>query len=185
MLISAHYRDQQAKMHADTDHPYGVASAQHAAKVASLIDRYTPATVLDYGCGSRLTLINTIAQGRLCKAKFDYRAYDPAVEHYAATPETADMVCCIDVLEHIEPNCLGAVFDDLKRVTGKLGYFSVSCMPAGKTLPDGRNAHLIVEPPEWWLPWITDRFLLQTFQRVPGGFVVLVSPVDDATMPAP
>jgi hypothetical protein len=86
------------------------------------------------------------------------------------------MVACIDVLEHIEPDCLDDVLDHLKHLTGKIGFFTVSCIPAKKTLPDGRNAHLIQESPEWWLPKITDRFALQSFQRSPDGFVVLVSP---------
>jgi hypothetical protein len=41
-------------------------------------------------------------------------------------------------------------------------------------LPDGRNAHLIQEPPEWWLPKLLERFDLYTFQRMPGGFAVSV-----------
>jgi hypothetical protein len=30
------------------------------------------------------------------------------------------------------------------------GWFRIACYPAKKYLPDGRNAHLIVELPEWW-----------------------------------
>jgi hypothetical protein len=41
---------------------------------------------------------------------------------------------------------------------------SVHMGPALKTLPDGRNAHLIQEPVEWWLPKIMQRFDLHTFQ---------------------
>jgi hypothetical protein len=47
--------------------------------------------------------------------------------------------------------------------------------PALKTLPDGRNAHLIQEPVEWWLPKIMQRFDLQTFQMSSErGFYVIV-----------
>ena len=35
-----------------------------------------------------------------------------------------------------------------------------------KVLPDGRNAHLTQEPIEWWLPKLTDRFDIQTLQKV-------------------
>jgi hypothetical protein len=174
MLISDDYRAQQKHLHENT--VYGVASAQFAPLVAKLIDQYAVSELLDYGAGSRLTLIRTISEKRLCKNKFDYHPYEPAVEQYAATPEPRDMVACIDVLEHIEPDCLDAVLDDLKRCTLRVGLFSVHCGPANKRLPDGRNAHLIQEPPEWWLPKITDRFTLQTFQRTDEGFTVLVSP---------
>lgn len=174
MLISDRYRDLQKQLHDTT--VYGTASAQYAPMVAKIIDQNSVSALLDYGAGSRLTLIKTISEQRLVKRKFDYRAYEPAIEMYAKAPEPAEMVACIDVLEHIEPDCLDDVLNDLKRLTLKIGFFTVSCEPAAKTLADGRNAHLIQEPPEWWLPRITDRFTLQTFQRNPGGFVVLVSP---------
>jgi hypothetical protein len=154
-----------------------VASASYAPMVAKMIDQYKVDTLLDYGAGARLTLIKTIAEQRLVSRKFDYRAYEPAIEMYAKSPEPAEMVACIDVLEHIEPDYLDNVLNDLKRVTQKIGLFTIACGPAGKMLSDGRNAHLIQEPPEWWLPKITDRFTLQTFQRTKEGFIVLVSPV--------
>lgn len=176
MLISERYRDQQKQMHETT--VYGIASAQYAPMVAKVIDQYAVDDLLDYGAGSRLTLIKTIAEQRLVKRKFNYHAYEPAIEMYAKTPEPAEMVACIDVLEHIEPNCLDDVLDDLKRVTKKIGLFTIATVLAGKALPDGRNAHLIVEPAEWWLPKLTDRFMLQSFQRNKGGFVVLVSPLE-------
>lgn len=174
MLISEDYRAQQKHLHDTTE--YGTASAQYAPMVAKLIDQHGIQTLLDYGAGSRLTLIRTISEKRLCKKPFDYIPYEPAIPEYADEPKPAEMVACIDVLEHIEPDLLDNVLNDLKRVTEKVGLFTVSCVPAAKTLPDGRNAHLIQEPPEWWLPKITDRFTLQTFQRTPGGFIVLVSP---------
>jgi hypothetical protein len=176
MLISEGYRMQQKKLHDTTQ--YGTASAGYAPMVAKMIDQNNVDTLLDYGAGSRLTLIKTIAQQRLAQRKFNYTAYEPAVDLYAKTPEPAEMVACLDVLEHIEPECLDAVLDDLKRVTQRIGFFTVSTVPAMKTLPDGRNAHLIQEPAEWWLPKITDRFKLQTFQRNDSGFVVLVSPIE-------
>jgi hypothetical protein len=83
------------------------------------------------------------------------------------------MVCCIDVLEHIEPDLLDNVLDDLKRVTKRIGFFTVSTSPAEKTLPDGRNAHLIQAAPEWWLPKFMERFELHVFQRTPDGFCIV------------
>ena len=174
MLISEQYKAQQKHLHETT--AYGVASAGYAPIVGKLIDQNKIDTVLDYGAGSRLTLINTIRERGLTQRKFDYRPYEPAIEEYSQTPEPAEFVACIDVLEHIEPEYLDAVLDDLKRVTEQIGFFTVSCVPARKILPDGRNAHLIQEPPEWWLPKIMARFTLQTFQRNQEGFAVLVSP---------
>lgn len=173
MLLTEQYRAQQKHLHDTT--VYGTASAQFAVQVARIINSQGVKELLDYGAGSRLTLIKTISEQRLVKHEFAYIPYEPAVEKYAEAPEPAEMVACIDVLEHIEPECIDNVLDDLKRVTKKLGFFTVSCVPAMKTLPDGRNAHLIQESPEWWLPRITDRFMLQTFQRTSDGFIALVT----------
>jgi hypothetical protein len=86
------------------------------------------------------------------------------------------MVACIDVLEHIEPDLIDNVLDDLQRLTQEIGFYSISTEPAEKTLPDGRNAHLILQSPHWWLNKIMDRFELQTFQVIEGGCFVIVRP---------
>ena len=108
--------------------------------------------ILDYGSG----------KGSIAMAlPFSIKEYDPAVEGKEATPEPADIVYCGDVLEHIEPECLEAVLDDLKRVTKVLGVFSVCCIPALKVLEDGRNAHLIVKSPYWWADKVYEKFQIK------------------------
>jgi len=59
-------------------------------------------------------------------------------------------VVCGDVLEHVEPECLDDVLAELRRVTQEVGLFVVHLTAAKKTLPDGRNAHLIQQPADWW-----------------------------------
>jgi hypothetical protein len=78
------------------------------------------------------------------------------------------------VLEHIEPNLIDNVLDDLKRVTAALGVFTVHTGPAAKVLLDGRNAHLIQRPAAWWLPKFMERFELAQFQRMAMGFWIVV-----------
>jgi len=34
--------------------------------------------------------------------------------------------------------------------TTRYQYHLIACHPAKKTLSDGRNAHLIIEKPDWW-----------------------------------
>lgn len=172
MLITDDYREQQTKLHAQHAN-YGVASVMHAPDVARIINQFGIDNVLDYGAG-KLGLIRTISEKRLVGHKFDYRAYEPANPQYAAEPEPADLVACIDVLEHIEPECIEDVLDDLQRVTRWIGFFTIATEPAMKTLPDGRNAHLIQQPMEWWLPKLWTRFQLHSFQRRDDGFMVLV-----------
>jgi hypothetical protein len=143
---------------------------RHAPMVNAIIERMGITHVLDYGCGSRCSL----AKGLKALHKLTYQAYDPGVEKFAAPPIPAQMVCCIDVLEHIEPTYLDNVLDDLRRLTEGILFATVSMVPAGKTLSDGRNAHLIQEPMSWWLPKFWERFELQTVQMMEkGAFLVI------------
>ncbi len=85
----------------------------------------------------------------------------------------ADLVCCIDVLEHIEPLYLDAVLADLRRITVNVGMFTIHTGPAMKTLTDGRNAHLIQKPSSWWLPKLCERFEITHLRDIGVGFWVL------------
>ena len=90
--------------------------------------------------------------------------------------EKADLVCCIDVLEHVEPIHLKAVLQDLSRITKKVGLFTIHTGPAVKHLSDGRNAHLIQKPASWWLPQLCEHFEIAQLERIPVGFWVVVEP---------
>jgi hypothetical protein len=168
-LISDDYRAMQVELHKNKD--YGVASVHYAPIVSKFCNQYGVQELLDYGAG----------KGRLMHAlKVDHpmkiELYDPAMPQWSDKPEPAEMVACIDVLEHVEPRKLDNVLDDLARVTKRIGIFTVSTERAIKSLPDGRNAHLIVEPSSWWLPQIQERWDLHIFQKMPDGFFVVVMP---------
>jgi hypothetical protein len=167
-LISSAYRAEQEKLHQSG--VYGTVSVQYAPMVSQIIERMGVTHLLDYGCGSQRNL----AKNLKIPHKITYQAYDPGVPEFSTPPVPAQMVACIDVLEHIEPDCLEAVLDDLKRVTEGILFTTVCSLPAFKTLSDGRNAHLIQEPMSWWLPKFWERFELQTVQATyDGGFVVV------------
>lgn len=138
--------------------------------VAGMIDKLEINHVLDYGCGSRQSLRKTLKPSR----SFTYQAYDPGWPKYAGDPIPAELVTCIDVLEHIEPEYLDKVLDHLEELTQVVLFATVHTGPAGKHLADGRNAHLIQQPMEWWLPKFTERFAIQTAQSTgPKGFFVI------------
>ena len=166
-LISEAYRREQAALHARGG--YGVASLQFGGVVTRLIDRIGAQTVLDYGCGSMQNLAKVLEPGH----DVEYTGYDPAVPAFADRPEPADLVCCIDVLEHIEPELLDNVLDDLQRVGRHYLFLTVHTGPARKTLSDGRNAHLIQQPPIWWLTKFYDRWDVQMHQAIPSGFMAI------------
>lgn len=166
-LISPEYQKQQEELHKNPE--YGIASLGAASTVSKVCNTYGVEELLDYGAG----------KGRLAKhLQVDHpmrlQMYDPAIPKWSEKPDPAEMVTCIDVLEHVEPELLENVLDDLKRVTKRIGFFTVSTSPAEKTLSDGRNAHLIQEPMEWWLPKFMQRWDLHVVQRMPDGFFVLV-----------
>lgn len=167
-LISENYRAQQAQLHAQGN--YGVMGEKHAGMVNAIIERMGVRHLLDYGCGSRCSL----TRGLKALHKLTYQAYDPGVPKFASPPVPAEMVCCIDVLEHIEPDYLDAVLDDLRRLTEAILFATVATGPAGKTLSDGRNAHLTQQPMSWWAPKFFDRFEVQTIQVLsPKDFLVI------------
>lgn len=168
-LISEEYRKMQEELHRNPD--YGVASVQYAPVVVEILKQVRAEELLDYGAGKgRLG----VELKRLMASPPRVRHYDPARPEWAATPQPAPFVTCIDVLEHIEPDLLDNVLDDLRRVTVGKGFFTVHTGPAIKVLADGRNAHLTQQPPAWWLPRMLDRFDLVVFQRMPQGFWVVV-----------
>lgn len=174
MLITEEYRQTQKDLHQDPN--YGTASVQYAPIVAKLVNQYQVQELLDYGAG-KLRLLKTIAEAKMVEHRFRYIPYEPADDRFADRPRPCEMVTCIDVLEHIEPDLLDNVLDDLRRVTGEIGFFTVHCGPAKKVLQDGRNAHLTQQPMSWWLPKFMQRFDIQTVQKTGGGFWLLVTPL--------
>ena len=169
MLISDEYRLLQSKLHENP--AYGVASLVYAPLVAKHVRLTNARTILDYGCG----------KGRLAIALQSHVPwslkifhYDPALPEYSGAPAPCDFVASIDVLEHIEPEYLETVLDDLQRVTRSWGFFTVHCGPALKFLADGRNAHLTQQPPGWWLPKLAKRFTVEYSEPAYGGFWVFV-----------
>jgi hypothetical protein len=161
-LISAEYQAQQQHLHETTE--YGTMAQHYGPLVSQIVEKLEITHLLDYGCGKRMGLLKTLKT----KQKMTYQGYDPGagVPELATAPIPAQMVCCIDVLEHIEPEFLDNVLDHLAKLTEVVVFLSVHTGPATKTLPDGRNAHLTQEPIEWWLPKLCSRWDIQTMQKV-------------------
>lgn len=140
LLISAAYQQLNQQLHEDNV-AYGLGGEKHVADVLKIAERLKTTSILDYGCG----------KGEFAKAiPYPIWEYDPAIPGKQDSPRPADIVVCSDVLEHVEPDCLTAVLQDLKRCVKQVGYFVIHTGPAQKTLRDGRNAHLIQRSPEWW-----------------------------------
>lgn len=172
--ISRDYLTMQKEMHLNPN--YGVASIGFAPIVKTILQRHAIQSLADYGAG-KCNLQKALRE--LGVRQLDYRPYDPAFPEYGA-PRSGDLVCCIDVLEHVEEDFLPKVLDELRDLTERFGFFSVHCGPAQKILPDGRNAHIIQKPSSWWLPKLCERFEIVELQQSPGGFWILVGPKEPA-----
>ena len=180
MLITEQYRAEQAALHAKGN--YGTASLQYGETVAALLNSTQARSLLDYGCGSKRSLLKALSLPQ----DVVYEGYDPAVPAYATPPIPADLVCCIDVLEHIEPSLLDNVLSNLSELCDPYGFFTVHTGPAQKVLSDGRNAHLTQQGPDWWRPRFKPYFDVLAVNAIPSGFAVVVRSLkSDATLPLP
>ncbi len=165
--ITDAYRAEQQLLHRNPR--YGVASIGYAPLVAALLKIGGCRSLSDYGAGKcNLKHALRLREG----GPVAYQPYDPAFPDYGPA-RPADLVTCIDVLEHIEPELLDGVLDELSGMTRKLALLTVHTGPAKKVLSDGRNAHLIQQPPSWWVKRLDDRVEVLHVQAVRKGFFVI------------
>ncbi len=162
-MITPEYLEEQKRLHAQG---YGGKGDRWARIVFGLASNFDCRQVLDYGAG----------QGTLALAleappfRLKTRNYDPAIERWSGRPAPADLVVCTDVLEHVEPEHLEAVLDDLTGLARKALFLVVSTRECSKWLTDGRNAHISVHPPTWWRAALGQRegfLLVQELQIKP------------------
>lgn len=165
MLISDSYRALNETLHGT--HRYGARGDKWAQKVRDLADTFEARSILDYGCGK-----GALKTALALDTDIDIREYDPAIPGKTALPAPADLVVCTDVLEHIEPDCIDAVVAHLKGLTRHVLFVVVSTRPAVKTLTDGRNAHLIVQPLETWQPLLTSAMTVAETRTMTDEFAL-------------
>ena len=170
--ISKEYLLMQKELHLNTG--YGVASVVFAPLLSEIITAYDSKSLCDYGAGKK-RLAETLKE--LSNLPELYFPYDPAFPEYGE-PKKADLICCIDVLEHIEPDFIDNVIAELSSITTKHCFCTVNRAPAQKVLPDGRNAHLIQESTSWWLEKFVKHFeVIQVTQMTDShGFWLLLKP---------
>lgn len=175
--ITPEYLELQKLLHLNPN--YGVASLSFAPIVAEIIKKANIKSLSDYGAGKKNLLLGINNNGI---KDIEYFPYDPAFPQYGV-PVASQLVCCIDVLEHIEPELIDNVIQDLAGIVTNLGFFSIHMGPAIKILADGRNAHLIQKPCSWWLAKIVKHFeiiQLMSHQIMGNGIWMIVSPkIDD------
>ena len=136
------------QLHGDKSRPRGFGGkVKDLGRIYHYLDEWKPRSLLDYGCGKGAILQHL-------KEKYTNIhcvGYDPAVPGFdKITQPIYECVFSNDVLEHIEPEMLEDVLKHINDSAEKYIWLRIDTRPARKFLPDGRNAHLILESPEWW-----------------------------------
>lgn len=177
-LISEEYRAQNQTLHLERQ-TYGAGGHRWAKPVAVTMIKHGLNSVIDYGCGKGTLFLSLrpILAGNQHPIAAMY-LYDPAVTGLMTVPPPAHLVVCTDVLEHIEPEFLDAVLAHMASLATARAFCVIATRPAKKTLPDGRNAHLIVESPSWWLGKLQEHFKLasSTYDAAKDELVVELTP---------
>ncbi len=151
--------EQSAGRSADETFP-GKMLIQHAPGIKDMIERKGAASILDYGAGKgrgylqkdlQLTDSLKVESIQAYWGVAEVRCYDPGYEPFSELPVGQfDGVICTDVLEHITEPDVPWVIEEMFAYARKFVYANVACFPAVKLLPDGRNAHCTLHPPDWW-----------------------------------
>jgi|TARA_B100001093_G_scaffold194760_1_gene187261 hypothetical protein len=148
-LYSKHYQNQLRKLH-QLKSSFG--SAGKYKGLNEWIDKWSPQSLTDYGCGKGNVMKEIGKRYPTCHLQ----GYDPGVVEYNQIPEFAtDLLMCTDVLEHIEPEMIDNVLQHINTLFKKSAFLLIDTREAIKTLPDGRNAHLIIEGKDWWTEKVT------------------------------
>ena len=123
--------------------------------VKKFVELYQPSSLLDYGCAQG----GLIKQLKIDFPNMDIDGFDPAVPDFEVIKKQLyDCIISNDVIEHIEPEFLDQTLKQMQGLFKNYAWFIIACYPAKKLLPDGRNAHLIIESTDWWLDKIKDIF---------------------------
>lgn len=166
-VITTDYRKLNENLH-NSNKQYGTCGHLYADEVLKICKRLNSYDVLDYGCGKN-TLANVLP--------FIIKKYDPAIRAFHEEPESADIVICTDVMEHIEPELLDNVLKHIKSKCKKAVYFAIETTEAKKKLNDGRNAHINILKPIEWFTKLSEFFSVLEFKRVKSLVTFIVTPL--------
>ncbi len=156
-MISPEYLELNKQLHKGAG--WGKGGVKWADEVENFASCLGDPTILDYGCGKGALV------EELRNRDFVITGYDPAYIIPMHLPPV-DLVVSTDVLEHVEPEYLDSVLQNISILANDAVFLVISLVPAVKVLPDGRNAHLIVESVDWWKSKLKKYFTNNTPESV-------------------
>lgn len=118
-----------------------------APLVSQVCNRLGITQLLDFHCGN-----DPIMSMLRVDHKMRIQCYDPLVERFKASPLAAELVFYAPVNEPHE-----AIIDEAELLTGVVCIFALE-----------------TEDCESWVPRLMEKFELQTYQRVDGGFYAIL-----------
>lgn len=170
-FISDDVREMCAAMHAVKKEKWGNDGWRRGDIVLDFINEIQAKSVLDYGCG-RGTLAKRLGSGGKKIKGLNWMGpvyeYDPALPKKSVA-RAADLVVCTDVLEHVEPDKLSNVLAHIRDLARRGVFLLISTREANRVMPDGRNAHLIVKPAQWWLSTLREAGFTITRHEIHGS----------------
>jgi hypothetical protein len=149
--VAMNYSEVYSRLHANPKHFQGMSIRPHVPIIAGLVEETRAATLLDFGSGKGYQyLAHRLHEqwGGILP-----HCYDVGVAPLSLKPtgRTFHGVISTDVLEHIEERDVDDVLADVCGYATRFVFLAICCRPSKhKTLPDGRNLHVTLRPPEWW-----------------------------------
>ena len=143
-----HYEliEQYKELHS-SDEQYGTSAFMYIQEICLFIRQLKPKSVLDYGCGKG-HLVDVLKL--IFRDNITFYKYDPSIEEFSSLPvQKADLIINTDVLEHIPYDKIDSVLQEMSEISQNV-VFGLAHYPAATILPNGQNAHCIVEMPKWY-----------------------------------
>ncbi len=144
---------EQRKYLALTGSTYG--STNHGRKAYALFHSFKPRFVVDFGCGRNL-FIQHLRRLGIDGLGVDF-AFPEAdmvapMHRVPLSAGIADVVTAFDALEHLLPEEVDEVLDEMRRIAVPRGHFVFSiCTRESKTKVNGEGLHPTVRSRGWWL----------------------------------
>lgn len=127
-----------------------------APLASQICDRAKVTIFLDYLCG-KSPIMTSLKVGHNMKVQ----CYDPKVERFKEPALAAQMVFCALPQDDLSETQVEDMISELEMLTGAVCLLAV-----------GETERL----PEWWMLKAMPKFELQTFQRIEGGFYMILYP---------
>ncbi len=127
--------------------------------IKAIAHKHGAKTMLDYGAGKGLQYTDLRvkeAKGKMYPSLANYwgvhvTCYDAGNKVFNNWPDGHfDGVVSTDVLEHCSREDLEWIISEIFEKAQKFVFANIACYPACTILSSGENAHITIEPPQWW-----------------------------------